>query len=165
MPWDLEVVTAPDTVHDVSDGHWDFDFELTGQYMNSNSDMSDWDLDRMFVLPGLLFVGGRRVVSHFSEIPMRAFMARLPQPSVMATGDKSASSGGKALAKLQLVNEHPWLLHHIDQGRSVLRAPAARSSTGGPKASSTNNRGWSLAGANCVRECDGFLGGFPGIFV
>lgn len=59
-------------------GAWDFDYEAVPEFVFSTSDMTDWQIGKVSVVPGLRRLRGGRVASHASPIALSDFLEALP---------------------------------------------------------------------------------------
>lgn len=73
------------------------------------------------MLVSLRFLAGGRVVSDLAPVPLTDYLQgvqpprRNPRPQGMGGGERSVDR------TMQIVSENPWMLHHLEEGRPMIK--------------------------------------------
>jgi hypothetical protein len=100
---------------------WRFDFDIDWlQFADSLRDMAEWSEELVDVLPSLTYMRGGRVATDHESISITEYLATFPE-AVRPQAAKSAASIAAASGATRLVAENPWMLHHLDQGKPMIK--------------------------------------------
>jgi hypothetical protein len=112
------------------DAHWDYAFRVQCAFLYSSDNLSHWLEDRLGVLESIVFLEGRRCVSHASIQGLRTFLDKLPPPKRNVGAGGSRGVHGGAAPRSKLVADNPWTLAYIDEGLQFLKKHKKNSGPG-----------------------------------
>jgi hypothetical protein len=100
---------------------WEHQFTLSNEYMYSfDPSMGRWHIGEVSLLQSLVSLPGGRLATHCTAAPLELFLEELPKVGPARVAEPGQRLAVPATDRVSMIAEHPWVLHHLDDGLKVL---------------------------------------------